>query len=334
MHQWSAYTCICHRFLHRIDSSYKSKLDHHTSQRRRRVLQQRQRLFLLLLHHRRSRAPPSYDHVDHGPHPEQLHRASTTKPRRNNDRRKERRYDNRDHSHDDRSKSSRTGRKDACMYYDKIQHCADVWGGVQIRSGNNSRRSRPQCHHGSDIGVSSSSYNTPQERESTPIRRAWLWVYIAATATVSGSIKDATRLNRLAWSPTRCLHVLKTRKESKFANDATMTTLAPCVGREPRLVRMPKWICWLLEVFSNQQQANHESRSSTCGCHTNQIEVTKIRSLHALYGSACMQIGKHRSTRAHACARVYIYVRVHHVAATKSSTVNSLHLVTSSPAPT
>ena len=224
--------------------------------------------------------------------------------------------------------------EDACVYYDKIQHCADIWGGVQICSGNNSRRSRPQRHHGSDIGVSSSSYNTPQERESTLIRRAWLWVYIAATATVSGSIKDATRLNRLAWSPTRCLHVLKTRKESKFANNATMTTLAPRVEREPRLVRMPKWICWLLEVFSNQQQANHESRSSTCGCHTNQIEVTKIRSLHALYGSACMQIGKHRTTRAHACARVYVYVRVHHAAATKPSTVNSLHRVTSSPTPT
>ena len=46
------------------------------------------------------------------PRPEQLRRApttSTTRPRRNDDRREERRYDNRDHSHDDRSKSSRTG---------------------------------------------------------------------------------------------------------------------------------------------------------------------------------------------------------------------------------
>ena len=60
-------------------------------------------------------APPSFDHVDHGPRrprPEQLRRApttSTTRLRRNDDRREERRYDNRDHSHDDRSKSSRTG---------------------------------------------------------------------------------------------------------------------------------------------------------------------------------------------------------------------------------
>jgi len=60
-------------------------------------------------------APPSFDHVDHGPRrprPEQLRRApttSTTRLRRNDDRHKERRYDNRDHSHDDRSKSSRTG---------------------------------------------------------------------------------------------------------------------------------------------------------------------------------------------------------------------------------
>ena len=59
MHQWSAYTCICHRFLHSIDTPYKSKLVHLTSQRRRRVLQQRQRL---LLHHRRSRAARVADH--------------------------------------------------------------------------------------------------------------------------------------------------------------------------------------------------------------------------------------------------------------------------------
>jgi len=46
------------------------------------------------------------------PRPEQLRRApttSTTRLRRHDDRREERRYDNRDHSHDDRSKSSRTG---------------------------------------------------------------------------------------------------------------------------------------------------------------------------------------------------------------------------------
>jgi len=60
-------------------------------------------------------APPSSDHVDHGPRrprPERFRRApttSTTRPRRNNDRREERRYDNRDHSHGDRPKSSRTG---------------------------------------------------------------------------------------------------------------------------------------------------------------------------------------------------------------------------------
>ena len=74
------------------------------------------------------RATPSSDHIDHGPrrpHPEQLRRAlttrprlerlcrapttSTTRPRRNDDCREERRYDNRDHRHDDRSESSRIG---------------------------------------------------------------------------------------------------------------------------------------------------------------------------------------------------------------------------------
>ena len=68
-------------------------------------------------------APLSSDHVDHipsssvelrprRPRPEQLCRAlttSTTRLCRNDDRREERRYDNRDHSHGDRSKSSRTG---------------------------------------------------------------------------------------------------------------------------------------------------------------------------------------------------------------------------------
>ena len=57
----------------------------------------------------------SSDHIDHGPRRprlERLYRApttSTTRLRRNDDRREERRYDNHDHSHDDRSKSSRTG---------------------------------------------------------------------------------------------------------------------------------------------------------------------------------------------------------------------------------
>jgi len=60
-------------------------------------------------------APLSSDHVDHGPRRPRLERlrraptTSTTRPRRNNDRRKERRYDNRDHRHDDRPESSRTG---------------------------------------------------------------------------------------------------------------------------------------------------------------------------------------------------------------------------------
>ena len=70
-------------------------------------------------------APLSSDHVDRDyvghvpsssaelrPRPERLHQApttSTTRPRRNDDRREERRYDDRDHSHDDRSKGSRTG---------------------------------------------------------------------------------------------------------------------------------------------------------------------------------------------------------------------------------
>ena len=60
-------------------------------------------------------APPSSDHVDHGPRrprPERLCRApttSTTRPHRNDDRREERRYDNRDHRRDDKSESSRTG---------------------------------------------------------------------------------------------------------------------------------------------------------------------------------------------------------------------------------
>jgi len=52
--------------------------------------------------------------------------------------------------------------EDACVYYDKIQHCADVWEGVQIRSGNNSRRSRPQRHHGSD--ASATTTTTPRAR--------------------------------------------------------------------------------------------------------------------------------------------------------------------------
>ena len=56
IHVYVTISCIA------SDTSYKSKLDHHTSQRRRRVLQQRQRLFLLLLHHRRSRAARVTDH--------------------------------------------------------------------------------------------------------------------------------------------------------------------------------------------------------------------------------------------------------------------------------
>ena len=56
IHVYVTISCIA------PDTSYKSKLDHHTSQRRRRVLQQRQRLFLLLLHHRRSRAARVTDH--------------------------------------------------------------------------------------------------------------------------------------------------------------------------------------------------------------------------------------------------------------------------------
>ena len=73
--------------------------------------------------HRQSPTTSTTDHVDHvssgsaklrprRPRPEQLRRASTTSTtrlRRNDDRREERRYDNRDHSHEDRSKSSRTG---------------------------------------------------------------------------------------------------------------------------------------------------------------------------------------------------------------------------------
>ena len=81
------------------------------------------------------------DHVDHipsssvelrprrprprRPRPEQLRRTpttSTTRLRRNDDRREERRYDNCDHSHDDRSKSSRTGQlhRHRLDFYPKI----------------------------------------------------------------------------------------------------------------------------------------------------------------------------------------------------------------------
>ena len=58
-------------------------------------------------------APPSSDHIDHGPRrprPERLRRApttSTTRPRRNDDCHEERRYDNHDHRHN-RPKSMRT----------------------------------------------------------------------------------------------------------------------------------------------------------------------------------------------------------------------------------
>ena len=47
---------------------------------------------------------------------------STTRPRRNDDRREERRYDNRDHRHDDKSESLRTGQLHLCRpdFYPKI----------------------------------------------------------------------------------------------------------------------------------------------------------------------------------------------------------------------
>ena len=59
------------------------------------------------------------------PRPERLRRApttSTTRPRRNDDRREEWCYDNHDHSHDDRSKSSRTGQlhRHRSDFYPKI----------------------------------------------------------------------------------------------------------------------------------------------------------------------------------------------------------------------
>ena len=78
---------------------------------------------LLSSDHRTERAATSTtNHVDHvssgsaelrprRPRPERLHRApttSTTRPRRNDDRREERLYDNRDHRHN-RPKSTRTG---------------------------------------------------------------------------------------------------------------------------------------------------------------------------------------------------------------------------------
>jgi len=59
-------------------------------------------------------APPSSDHVDHGPCRPRLERlcraptTSTTRPRRNDDRHEERRYANRDHHHN-RLKSTRIG---------------------------------------------------------------------------------------------------------------------------------------------------------------------------------------------------------------------------------
>ena len=53
-------------------------------------------------------APPSSDHQTTRPCPERLRRAPTTRPRRNDDRHEERRYDNRNHRHN-RPKSSRTG---------------------------------------------------------------------------------------------------------------------------------------------------------------------------------------------------------------------------------
>ena len=72
-------------------------------------------------------APPSSGHIDHGPRrpcPERLHRASTTsttRPRRNDDRHKERRYDNRDHHHN-RPKSTRIGQlyRHRSDFYPKI----------------------------------------------------------------------------------------------------------------------------------------------------------------------------------------------------------------------
>ena len=53
-------------------------------------------------------APPSSDHQTTRPRPERLRRAPTTRPRRNDDRHEERRYDNHDHRHN-MSKSTRIG---------------------------------------------------------------------------------------------------------------------------------------------------------------------------------------------------------------------------------
>ena len=71
-------------------------------------------MYIHLQGRKRAAEQAASSHVDHGPRrprPERLRRApttSTTRPRRKDDRHKERRYDNRDHHHN-RPKSTRTG---------------------------------------------------------------------------------------------------------------------------------------------------------------------------------------------------------------------------------
>ena len=129
------------------------------------------RLLVLLI---RPRAQKSTDHVDHvssGPavlrprprrprshrsRPEQLRRAPTTLatiPRRNDDRCEERRYDNRDHSHGDRPKSSRTGQlqRDQPDVYPKIIFLNNAIRGNPASRGRRSTITVPGIHARGDV---------------------------------------------------------------------------------------------------------------------------------------------------------------------------------------
>ena len=120
------------------------------------------------------RATPSSDHVDRDhvdhvpssstelrprrprPRPEQLRRAPTTsatRPRRNDDRREERRYDNRDHSHGDRPKSSRTGQlhRDQPDVYPKIIFLNNAIRGNLASRGKRSTITVPGIHARGDV---------------------------------------------------------------------------------------------------------------------------------------------------------------------------------------
>ena len=128
--------------------------------------------------------------------------------------------------------------EDACVYYDKIQHCADVWEGVQIRSGNNSRRSRPQRHHGSD--ASATTTTTPRARPTASSHKQAIRI-TSTTSRAASSSSDHVDRDHVDHVPSSSAELRPPRPQDYVAmmiaakNGATtITTTVMTTGRKAR----------------------------------------------------------------------------------------------------